>query len=358
MESARSYRDRVRHRPDSEHGQALLRLVIISLLLIDTAWLAARDPARAAQLWALNGGSLVFSLLLLTRILHRPHASPRRRVLGAIHDNVAATLWLYTSGPLGALALFCYPFVTVGNGFRFGVRYLAWSGFLGALGISTLILAAPAWRPHAFIGTGVLLSHVVVTIYTGVLLAQLRRTQAQLERMATCDVLTGLPNRRFFMERLAHLVASPAYRPLACLYLDLDGFKSVNDRCGHRVGDELLTMVGREILACIRPADLLARIGGDEFTVVLDGPADVDEARQVAGRIIAAIEGIAAVYGHPVTVSASVGVSFVPAGGVAGRTVAAEELLRAADDAMYAAKRSGKGRQRLAELAPVIDAAA
>ena len=346
----------MRHRPDSEHGQALLRLALISLLLIDTTWLAAHDPSRAVQLLALNGGSIVFSMLLLARILHRPHASPRRRVLGAIHDNVAATLWLYTSGPLGALALFCFPFVTVGNGFRFGVRYLAWSGFLGALGIGTLVLAAPPWRPHTFIGTGVLLSHVVVTIYTGVLLAQLQRTQAQLERMATCDVLTGLPNRRFFMERLAHLVASPAYRSLGCLYFDLDGFKSVNDRCGHRVGDELLTIVGREALACIRSTDLLARIGGDEFTVVLDGLSNVDEAQRVAGRIIAAIEGITAVDGQPVTVSASVGISFLPAGGV-GQSVTAEELLRAADDAMYEAKRSGKGRLCLASLAAAVGAA-
>src|SRR4051812_3258499 len=97
--------------------------------------------------------------------------------------NLATTLWLYNTGPLGTLALFVYPFVTVGNGFRYGLRYLAWSGALGALGIASLIPFAPAWRPHAGIGAGVLLSRVVVTLCTGVLLAQLRRTQARLERM-------------------------------------------------------------------------------------------------------------------------------------------------------------------------------
>jgi diguanylate cyclase (GGDEF)-like protein len=350
MELFRAYRERVRHRPDSEHDQALLRALIVLLLVLDTAWVAAREPERAARLWTINATAVAFSLLLLARIVQRPAASPRRRLVGALHDNVAATVWLFACGPMGALALFVFPFVTVGNGFRYGVRYLAWSGFLGALGIGTLVAAAPGWRAYGTIGVGVFLSHVVVTVYTGALLGRLRRTQDQLEKIATSDALTGLPNRRYFMDRLSHMVLAHERPAMACLYLDLDGFKAVNDRCGHKVGDRLLERVAEAVAQCIRPSDLLARLGGDEFTVVLDGAPGPDHARGVADRIIRAVEAIAEVDGHAVDVSVSIGISYIPAGQL-GRPVPSEELLKAADEAMYAAKRSGKGRYRCMDFA-------
>ena len=89
MELVRSYRERLRRRPDSEHNQALLRAAIVVLLLVLTAWVATRAPERAARLWTINGAAVAFSLLLVARIVQRPEASPRRRVLGAVHDNVA-----------------------------------------------------------------------------------------------------------------------------------------------------------------------------------------------------------------------------------------------------------------------------
>jgi len=351
------YQKRMHRSTDSELGQAMLRTLIVGLLLLPTAWVSARDTRTAATLWVINLSSAVFSVLLLARVLMRPGASPVRRVLGAAHDNAAVTLWLYYCGPMGALALFIYPFVTVGNGFRYGVRYLAFSGLLGAVGIAVLVSEAPGWTAYGTIGTGVLLSHVIVTVYTGALLRRLHDTQKQLERMATCDVLTGLPNRRFFMERLGHMAAAPDHRDIACLYLDLDGFKAVNDRCGHKIGDELLNQVGRRALGCIRPPDLLARLGGDEFTVVLDGPAGPDAAAAVAARIIAAIESIESVDGNAVRVSASVGISYAVAGAFATHPALADELLRAADEAMYAAKRAGKGRVQLADLADLANRA-
>jgi diguanylate cyclase (GGDEF)-like protein len=349
MELLRSYGERMRRRPDSEHNQALLRAVIVTVLLLQTAWVAAREPERAARLWAINVSSVAFSILLLARIVRRPEASPPRRVLGAVHDNVAIATWLFLSGPMGSLALFVFPFVTVGNGFRYGVRYLAWSGFLGAVGIGALVVAAPGWRAYGMIGSGVLLSHVVVTIYTGALLGRLRRTQEQLEKAATSDALTGLPNRRFFMDRLSHMVLAHDRPSMACLYLDLDGFKAVNDRCGHKVGDRLLARVADEVVRCIHPTDMLARLGGDEFTVVLDAPPSADHAKRVADRIIRGVEAIRSVDGHAVDVSVSIGISFIPAGPL-GRRLCSEELLRAADEAMYVAKRSGKGRYRLMDF--------
>jgi diguanylate cyclase (GGDEF)-like protein len=270
----------------------------------------------------------VFSVLLCARIVRHPAASPRRRVVGAVHDNVVATLWLSTTGPAGALALFVYPFITVGNGFRFSVRYLAASGSLGAIGLGALVLAAPGWRSYGVIAVGVLLSHVCATVYAGVLLRSLYRTKEQLAKLATHDALTDLPNRRCFSDRLLQLVEGLTSDPLACLYLDLDGFKAANDPYGHTVGDELLKQVALARRGYIAPSGLVTRVGGDE-------------AGWVAEQTIAAVEAITSVNGEPVDVSVSVGICFVPADTPTTR-VHLDALLKAADDAMYLAKRSGR----------------
>jgi diguanylate cyclase (GGDEF)-like protein len=337
----------VRHRPHVERGQARLRLAILSLILGHTALLAANGAEGAPWMWTASVGSVLFSLGLLARVTAAPAGSAARRMLGAVHDNVAATFWLYHAGPAGALALFVYPFVTVGNGFRFGVPYLAWSGLLGAAGLAFLIGSDTHWSTHATIGAGLLLSHVTVTVYTGVLLRRLHETQDELERLAARDPLTGLPNRRCFMETLGGMLEACRGRQMACLYLDLDGFKAVNDRWGHQAGDDLLSAVATVVRRCVRGGDVLARLGGDEFTIVLVAVSR-EHAESVAGRIIAAIERIQHAGEHPVEVSASIGISFVPER-PAG-PVDVDELLKGADEAMYAAKRSGRGSYRLVDF--------
>jgi diguanylate cyclase (GGDEF)-like protein len=348
------YRERVRRRTDSEHSQALLRVVILGTLLLHTAWLTATASEAARFLWAINLTSVAVTVLLFAHVLYRPDASPVRRIVGALHDNGAMTLYLYLSGPMGALAVFVFTFVTVGNGFRFGVPYLAASGVMGALGMAFLLVAAPGWASFGMIGAGVLLSHIVVTLYTGALLRRLHATQDELERLATCDALTGLPNRRFFIERLDDMASRRDCPNIAVIYLDLDGFKAVNDSLGHRAGDELLVQVARRLLSATRGSDTVARLGGDEFTVLLDAPLGPAAAHIVAARIIASIEKIESIGGAPVRVSASIGLSFAAAGAPFASATLAGELLRTADEAMYVAKRSGKGRCHLVDLAGMV----
>ena len=350
------YNERVRGRPDSEHSQAILRIGIVGVLLVYTSWVAGHDPGGAAGLWATNLVSALFSVVLVARILQNPGASPRRRVIGAVHDNLAITVWLHQAGPMGALYLFVYPFVTVGNGFRFGVQYLAWSGVLGAAGIGVLVVSAPAWHTHQLIGTGVFLSHVLVTVYIGVLLTRMRRMQDQLQKMASYDILTGLPNRRLFMDQVSRLLTSRHRENMACLYLDLDGFKLVNDRHGHEVGDQLLTLVAQKVTGCVRPSDMPARLGGDEFAVVLDRLTSPHDARTVATRIIETLESVVEVGGHAVVVSTSIGIAYLRAGETS-LPPAAEALVKAADEAMYRAKKAGKGQYKLVDVHAELDAA-
>jgi diguanylate cyclase (GGDEF)-like protein/PAS domain S-box-containing protein len=157
-----------------------------------------------------------------------------------------------------------------------------------------------------------------------------------LRYLALHDPLTDLPNRRLFEAELAK--ALPPESLLAVLFIDLDGFKQVNDTYGHDVGDILLVEISHRMQFCIRETDTLARIGGDEFTVLLDPVEDLAEATTVAERIIAAIQPVFELAGHEVYVNASIGVVLEEQG------IGSAEIVHRADVAMYRAKRSGKGK--------------
>jgi diguanylate cyclase (GGDEF)-like protein/PAS domain S-box-containing protein len=159
-----------------------------------------------------------------------------------------------------------------------------------------------------------------------------RQFEARLRSMALSDGLTGLANRRGFMEALEKAVSRHARggAPLALLFLDLDGFKQINDCHGHHVGDLALQTFARRLENCVRKGDTIARLGGDEFTVLAEGIATLDQARAIASKIIAAMEPPLEL--HKLRLRASIGISLYkpPAD--------ASQFLREADHAMYHAK--------------------
>ena len=159
-----------------------------------------------------------------------------------------------------------------------------------------------------------------------------RQFEARLRSMALSDGLTGLANRRGFMEALEKAVSRHARggAPLALLFLDLDGFKQINDSHGHHVGDLALQTFARRLENCVRKGDTIARLGGDEFTVLAEGIATLDQARAIAAKIIAAMEPPLEL--HKLRLRASIGISLYkpPAD--------ASQFLREADHAMYHAK--------------------
>jgi diguanylate cyclase (GGDEF)-like protein/PAS domain S-box-containing protein len=167
------------------------------------------------------------------------------------------------------------------------------------------------------------------------------RKQAELflQRMATHDELTKLPNRRLFQERLEHaLVRAHRHNQLlGVLYLDLDDFKVVNDTYGHEKGDMLLTALGDRLQESVRENDTVARLGGDEFTVILEDAYQLKDIILVARRCIDAVSKPFSLGEHQATVTISVGISVYPTDGSD-----AGELLMRCDAAMYKAKRQGK----------------
>jgi diguanylate cyclase (GGDEF)-like protein/PAS domain S-box-containing protein len=185
-----------------------------------------------------------------------------------------------------------------------------------------------------------------VQYYVGVFfdISQIKQHEAELDRAAHFDPLTGIPNRRLLADRMEQSIlrANRNNNALAVCYLDLDGFKSINDLFGHAAGDQVLREVTDFLKQILRAEDTLARLGGDEFVILLADITSPEQCTLILERAMAAINQPIQVEGNVMSISASIGVSLYPED-----HVDADTLLRHADQAMYLAKDSGKNRFHL-----------
>ena len=192
--------------------------------------------------------------------------------------------------------------------------------------------------------------HVRGIVLNGRDVSERKAFEEQLAHQAFHDPVTELANRALFADRVQHSIkrSSRGGPSIGVVFIDLDDFKTVNDSLGHAAGDTVLQEVARRLQETVRPADTVARFGGDEFAVLLDEVMDSAEAAHIAGRILSALELQYDVGGKQVYPRASLGICL--AGGGFG-SADAEELLRNADVAMYMAKRERKGSYRVFEPA-------
>ena len=178
-------------------------------------------------------------------------------------------------------------------------------------------------------------------------ISERKAAEGRMRHLAHYDTLTGLPNRTLLSDRLQQVLAKAkrerAQRPhLALMFIDLDKFKPVNDDYGHNVGDMLLKEVAQRLLRCVRESDTVARIGGDEFIVLLPSIEAKDDARLVGEKILEALQQSFDLAGHRHDISASIGIAVYPEHGSDDRS-----LLKSADIAMYNAKAAGRGNVQM-----------
>jgi diguanylate cyclase (GGDEF)-like protein len=178
--------------------------------------------------------------------------------------------------------------------------------------------------------------------------SSLEKANERLLVLATEDTLTGLPNRSSYMERAEQAIrqARSSGRPFTVMFMDLDGFKTINDSLGHSAGDKLLKAFSQQLVKCVRRDDTVARLGGDEFVVLLQGLGLPLEVEPIARGVIERMKGDLRIDGTPLRVTASIGIATYPQDGDS-----VEALLKSADMAMYDAKQNGRNTYRFFDSA-------
>ena len=296
----------------------------------------------------------VYAVVYLVLVYKRPAPTRARRGFAILIDNLVVNYIAYFGGGFAAYVGFLF-LTTVGWGLRFGRHYLFLATAIAVLGMVWNLSASPYWQENSLFGATIILGLIANAVNASILLERIAGASRllaekieEVSRLAWQDQLTKLPNRPFFRERLAQMVAAAARsgRQVALLLFDIDGFKSVNDTLGHEAGDRLLQEIAERVGRRVRQADTFARVGGDEFVILMDIAHDKSDAIPVAETVVSAISEIDMFAEQGLRVSASVGIA-CSGPNAAGERIA-DELLIQADRAMYEAKRAGKDCYRFA----------
>ncbi len=348
-----------------------------SIAVGDGAWLLAAKPKHGwgtnrTDVWALRGGSLTLASLLLFIALYRSRQlSNERRYQRALQESENLLQEVGELALIGGFRLnankaitFWSPPCAQALGIELSNRHLGLQDILDVFDpqqAATLIdkidgaLAGKAFDIELFYTTAENSKRWLRTIGTpapsnlgpnrydmiGAIQDITERKQFTdvIQQQATYDLLTGLPNRFLFNNRLAKSIAKAKrdQRKLAVLFIDLDNFKPVNDNLGHQAGDQLLQEVGRRVKSSVRESDTVARYSGDEFTVIIQDIEDASVPLACAKQIIQSLNQPYELGANQVFCSASIGISVFPDDGDN-----AEELVSNADQAMYEVKKSGR----------------
>jgi len=336
---------------ESELGQAFVRFyagfVVLAAYLILSLSLASSDSLRAALACVLV--YVGYSYCWVWFVAKSVGRTATRQRTALLLDHVVYATCFALGGPPVAVLAWVAVTTSVGHGLRFGERRGIAAAFVGAAAIFAAVELGPSWHLSLSMAAGLAATALVVPLYV-VRLVRTMETQRReaelraqaLERAAHVDGLTNVLNRAGFNQTLRRLedAAKTSGECIGLIYLDLDGFKAVNDTKGHDVGDLVLREVAQLLVGVVRNSDAVARLGGDEFALIIRNPANEAAVERVAEKATDAIRN----WRHEAVGSAMLGASAGSA--LVRQGTSAEEALRVADMRMFAAKRSRQSNVR------------
>ena len=335
----------------SELGQAKIRVMNVTpfclylILAWYFNWFAISSNLAIGAL-----GYITYAVLWVFVVRFSILQVQHRRTLAVIFDQLLPALGMYLAGFLAGLVAWVPALGSIGSGVRFGTRYAWLSSAVGGPALSVAFFFSSDWHSIPGVAAGIVLVNVLLPIYVVVLVKRLEEEKhtfeqraAQLEVANKHDPLTGLLNRSGFDDVLNELrTAGELAEQTAVLILDLDGFKTVNDACGHIAGDKVLQEVAAVLIGCVRQADKVARLGGDEFGIALRHVAHAENAERRAAEILSAIAQVVTARAD-LRLGASIGICMLPN----PKLPTNEAIIEAADRVMYKAKSGGKNQFRL-----------
>lgn len=285
------------------------------------------------------------ALALHVWIKREPKPIIWRRGLAIVADVLIVCYGMFVTGPYSGVLYPILLWIIIANGLRFGKQYLYFAMGIATVGLLLTIAFTPFLIDYMQVSAGMILGVFILPMFFGILLHELKESHRELQSQikksnhaATHDILTGLPNRLFIIDHVSEAikVAREQHKKLALLFIDLDGFKRINDSFGHKTGDRLLQLVAMRIKARLRDGDTVARLGGDEFVVLLNNVNTAETAMGFAERLIDIFNEPYYIDNRAVLASGSVGISLFP-----GHGEDVDTLLHHADTAMYKVKRQG-----------------
>ena len=276
----------------AESNQALTR-VVIALLTFGLFYFAGPNISvtNTSEIVIIIRMYFFYAVALWLYISYRPGIYPWRRIVGIVSDMGVVSYAMALGGAVGEGFYPLYIWIIIGNGMRFGQRYLYLAMYAGLIGFGYVIVRDPFLREHIPTAVGLWVGMTVIGLYVNSLQKRVdslnARLTSQLDQThyaATHDPLTDLLNSREFYRRLSSAIlhAEQQHTAFVVLYIDIDGFKGVNDQRGHHAGDALLKHIADRIKHTIRSTDFAARLGGDEFAIAL---LDIETSPQIEDQL-------------------------------------------------------------------------
>jgi diguanylate cyclase (GGDEF)-like protein len=345
-------------RVHTEGGQARYRVRAATVANAGVWAMSLYSPPNIESVLLGVSAYLLFSLLLLVAVaceLGRPRP---RQLIALVLDQLILNGTMAWGGLTFAPLLWSGVIASIGHGLRFSPRRGQLSAFLGATLAGLALLASPSWRELPLMSLGIVLGSLLLPIYAVTVAHQITRGREDaearaltLEALARRDGLTGLLNRSGLQECMAALQQQDARRPATLAFIDLDGFKTVNDQAGHDMGDAVLRQVAQALLQVVDPQDVVARLGGDEFAILVTSARSQADLHTLGQRLTEAVQQVHPPQRPELRVEASIGMWSFEA------DEEHQRVLRQADQLMYRCKQTGGGSFQLGGH-PLTEAAA